>query len=265
MSLIAVGSARAAPGATTLALALAATWPSSRAVLVWEADADGGVLAARYNLGDQPGLATIAATVRQGRLSREQLWQHTQQLPGGTPVVVGGESADQSHVVLTDVAGRLAEWLQQHPSLDVIADVGRVSPSSPAVEIAETADVTLMVARPLLEELRSAVYRLHALAAGGGTVGWVLVGRGPYSIAEVRESFGLPVFAEIPNDERAATALVHGGSSKALRRSMLMRAARGLADELVDRLGPQTPDATSATPHRADDLQETPTAAVEVT
>jgi len=265
VSLVAVGSARAAPGATTLVLALAATWPSSRAVLVWEADADGGVLAARYNLGDQPGLATIAATVRQGRLSREQLWQHTQQLPGGTPVVVGGESADQSHVVLNDVGAKLADWLRQHPGLDVIADVGRVSPSSAATQIAEVADVTLVVARPVLEELRCAVYRLHALAAGGATVGWVLAGDGPYGAAEVRESFGLPVFAEIPNDGRAATALVHGGSSRALRRSLLMRSARGLADELAGRLGPQAPDATSATPHRSDDLQDTPTAVAEVT
>ena len=100
MSLIAVGSARAAPGATTLALALAATWPQQRQMMIWEADPDGGVLAARYGLGDQPGLSTIAATVRQDRLSREQLWHHTQQLPGGTPIVVGGESADQAHVVL---------------------------------------------------------------------------------------------------------------------------------------------------------------------
>lgn len=265
MSLVAVGSSRGAPGATTLALALAATWPSSRQVMVWEADADGGVLAARYKLGDQPGLATIAATVRQGRLSREQLWQHTQQLPGGTAVIVGGESADQSHVVLNDVGVKLAGWLQQHPSLDVIADVGRVSPSSPAVQIAEAADVSLMVARPVLEELRSAVYRLHALAAGGGTVGWVLTGDGPYDAAEVRESFGLPVLARIRHDERAASALVHGGSMRALRRSLLMRAARGLADELVDRLGPQAPDATTAPLHRADDLQEMPATAAEVT
>ena len=236
-----VGSARSAPGATTVTLGLAATWPTSRRAVVWEADPDGGVLAARYKLGDRPGLSTLAATIRQGRLTRDVLWHHTQQLPGGTPVVVGAESAEQAHVILSDVAGRLSMWFQQNASVDVVADVGRLSPSSPAVPIAERADVTVMVARPRLEELRAAGHRLHSLAAGGATAGWVLVGDGPYGGEEVAESFGLPVFAQLPDDPRAADALTQGGSSKALSRSLLLRTIRRLAEDLTSSLSPQAP------------------------
>ncbi len=239
MSLVAVGSSRGAPGATTLAMALAASWPSDRKLLIWEADADGGVLAARYGLGDQPGVATLAATARQGRLSRDQLWDHTQALPGGTPVVVGAESAEQATVVLGDVGKQLAEWFARHGSLDVIADVGRLSPRSPAVAIAEHADITLMTVRPHLEELRPAAHRLAALAAAGATVAWVLIGSGPYSADDVKEAFKIEVAGSIPSDTRAADIISSGGSARTLRRSLLIRSARTLAEDLCGRLSPQ--------------------------
>ncbi len=239
MSLVAVGSSRGAPGATTLAMALAASWPTDRSLLIWEADADGGVLAARYGLGDQPGIATLAATARQGRLSRDQLWEHTQQLPGGTPVVVGAESAEQASVILGDVGGQLAKWFQDHLSLDVIADVGRLSPRSPAVAIAEHADLTLVAARPRLEELRPAAHRLHALASAGAAVAWVLIGSGPYRPNEVVDAFKIEVAGVIPDDARAADILSAGGSARALRRSLLIRSARSLAENITGRLGTQ--------------------------
>lgn len=239
MSLVAVGSSRGAPGATTLVMALAAAWPVDRKLLVWEADADGGVLAARYGLGDQPGIATLAATARQGRLTRDQVWEHTQELPGGTPVVVGAESAEQASVVLGDVGGQLADWFRQHASLDVIADVGRLSPRSPAVTIAEHANLTLVAARPRLEELRPAAHRLHALASAGATVAWVLIGSGPYGRDDVTDAFGIEVAGVIPDDAPAADILSSGGSARSLRRSLLIRSARSLAEDVCGRLGTQ--------------------------
>ncbi len=49
MSIVAIGSLRGSPGATTMAVALASVWdrPRAGAPLVVEADPDGGVLAAR--------------------------------------------------------------------------------------------------------------------------------------------------------------------------------------------------------------------------
>jgi len=247
MSLVAVGSARAAPGATTLALALAAAWPEPRQPMIWEADADGGVLAARYRLGDRPGLVTASAAARRGELAGDGLWEHTQRLPGGAPVIVGGESAAEAHAALNAAGGELARLLRERPDVDTIADVGRLSPSSPATRVAETADVVLVASRPVLEELRHAAYRLHALtAAGAAAAGLALVGPGHYDAASVSDDLGVTVLAEIPADPRAAGALTHGGRLKALRRSTLIRAARGLAEELRARAaGPAVPDDAS--------------------
>ena len=51
MTVWAVGSLRGAPGATTLAMGLAAAWPATtgRRCVVVEADPNGGVLAARFD------------------------------------------------------------------------------------------------------------------------------------------------------------------------------------------------------------------------
>ena len=253
MSLVAVGSSRGAPGATTLTVALAATWPAERDLVIWEADAAGGVLAARYGLGDQPGLSTLAASTRLGRIRPEQLWEHTQQLPGGTPVVVGAESAEQASVVLAAVGGHLAEWFQQQVTLDVLADVGRLSPGSSSVAIAEYADVTLLVARPRLEELRPAAHTLGTLASAGTKVAWVLVGSGPYGTDDVADAFGIEVAGVIPDDPAAAEILVTGGSSRALRQSLLIRSARSLAENLAGRLDPQV---AAAYPPPVDDAEQ---------
>ncbi len=237
-------------------MALAAAWPADRTLLVWEADADGGVLAARYGLGDQPGIATLAATARQGRLTRDQLWDHTQELPGGTPVVVGAESAEQASVVLGDVGSQLADWFRHHASLDVLADVGRLSPRSPAVAIAERADLTLVAARPRLEELRPAAHRLHALASAGATVAWALIGSGPYGPDDVTDAFGIEVAGVIPDDARAADILSSGGSVRSLRRSLLVRSARTLAESVAGRLGTQIAAEPPPVPVEAPDAEE---------
>ena len=64
MSLIGLCSAHGSPGVTTTALTLAATWPEDRPCLLVEADPFGGVIGARYGLGDTPGLSSLAAVAR---------------------------------------------------------------------------------------------------------------------------------------------------------------------------------------------------------
>ena len=103
MSLVVLCSAHGSPGVTTTALALAATWPENRRCLLVEADPFGGVIGARYGLGDTPGLSSLAAGAR-GGIDEEAVWSHAQQLPGGVPMLVGPASADEAHAVLRDVA-----------------------------------------------------------------------------------------------------------------------------------------------------------------
>ncbi|HEV8165498.1 MAG TPA: hypothetical protein VGR74_13810, partial [Actinomycetota bacterium] len=80
MSLLALAAAKASPGVTTTAVALAATWPAERGVLLVEADPGGGDLAAWFGLAVEPGLVSLAAARRS---TPPSVQGHTQPLPGG--------------------------------------------------------------------------------------------------------------------------------------------------------------------------------------
>ena len=224
MTVIVVGSARGAPGATTTALAVAG-WLDD-AVLV-EADPDGGVLAIRYGLGREPGLVTLAAARGTGGLL-----DHAQHLPGGTPVVAAPESASRTAHLWRLGGPGIVEAISaaDHP---VVVDAGRLGPSSPALALVDTATSVGVVCRPIAEQLIAAADTVQRLASGDGQVGLVLIGERPYTAADVTSQLHCPVLGVIDHDARAAAAMHNGHSGRALRRSVLLRSARSLADTLA--------------------------------
>ncbi len=228
MSLIVVGSARGGPGVTTLALALAG-W--LRDAVLAEADACGGVLALRYQLGREPGLLTLAADRRAGS---EEVLAHAQRLPGGMPVLVGPESPEQARLLWRRAGVHLVKALG---ALDrpVVVDAGRLDLTEHSDTLLPAASLVLLVLRGRAEELVAAAQRMRALA-GVVPVGLVLVGDGPYRAADVATQLRADVLAVLPEDKRTAASLEGGGLAPALHRSPLMRAARGLAEALAERL-----------------------------
>lgn len=223
MTAIAVGSVRSG-GATTLAMTLAGVLDD--AVLV-EADADGGVLALRYGLSREPGLVSLAAS-RQA--APDVILDHAQRLPGGLAVVVGPESAERATQLLRSAGQRIAGLLAGANDIDLVVDLGRLSPSSPGTPLAAAASLTLVVARPRAEELVAAAERVASLGEGSGLV---LVGPGPYSAADVTNQLGCRVLGTVAHDPRGARALAEGGTSRAFARSALVRSVRTLAAILV--------------------------------
>lgn len=241
MSLVCVGSAHGSPGATTTALAFAATWPEQRRCLLIEADPFGGVIAARYGLGDSPGLSSLAATARRG-LDDDVVWQHAQQLPGRIPILVGPPTAEEAHAVLRDLARILAEWAVADADIDVIVDCGRIAPGSPMVRAMTEADTVLVVTRPSIDQLRPAAARSAALTSAGVRSGLLLVGDHPYGPDEVAATLGVDVAGVIAWDPRTAAVLTGShGAVRDLRRSRLVRSAATLAAELTPTPEP-TPD-----------------------
>ncbi len=234
MSVLAFASGKASPGVTTAVLALAAVWPRGRKVLVVEADPDGGVVASRYGLSPQTGLASLAAASRRG-LQTEELWAHVQQLPGGTPILLGAPSADQARRVVELVAAPLAQTLVGEKDLDVLVDCGRLRPGSPAGGLIAVAASVFLVTRPRLEELAQLPGPLAQLKTAGRSAGVVLVGERPYRMGEVAGSLGTEVVGVVADDPGAASALADG-SPRQLRRSQLLRSARILAQRLANYL-----------------------------
>jgi hypothetical protein len=214
---------------TALLLAAVLPAPAGRRRLLLEADGDGGSLAIRYQLGREPGVVSLAAACRYG-LAREDLWAHAQQLPGGIPVVLASDVGDQTERSLAAVGAQLGDWLATLPDLDVIVDCGRLRPGSGAEQLALRADVVVMVARPVADQLQPAAQRMAALSRSC-RVGWVLVGDTPYGADDVESAYRFPVWGVLPFDPKAASAFDAG--AKKFGRSTLMRAARPLAPTLL--------------------------------
>ena len=249
MSLVGLCSAHGSPGVTTTALVFAATWPEHRRCLLIEADSFGGVIGARYGLGDTPGLSSLAAVAR-GGLDEEAVWRNVQQLPGGVPVLVGPASAEEANVVLADVAGVLADWCTTQTDVDVIVDCGRVGPTSPVVKMLTRADAVMVLARGSLDQLRPAAHRLSALKTSGVEASLLLVGDKPYGPDEVAASLNVDVGGVIAWDPRTAAVLTGArGAVRDLRRSPLVRSAATLTDRLASSLSESSrSDGTASTP-----------------
>ncbi len=233
MSLVCLGSAHGSPGVTTTALALAATWPEHRRCLLVEADPFGGVIAARYGLGDTPGLSSLAAVGRRG-LDDDVVWAHAQHLPGGVGVLVGPASADEAHAVLQDVAGGLAAWSAAQTAVDMIVDCGRIAPGSAVMGAFAGSGVVMVLTRPTLDQLRPAAHRVRSLHDSGADASLLLIGDKPYGVDEVTTTLGVPVAGVVAWDPRTAAVLAGThGAVRDLRRSPLVRSVRTLADRLA--------------------------------
>ena len=231
MSLICFASGKGAPGVTLTALSFAAARASAgRKVALLEADPSGGTLAVRYQLPRQPGLVTLTAASRHG-LSRDELWNHAQELPGGLAAIVAPEREDRASATLRSDGQRLGRWLADIPDVDVIADCGRIDSDALASGLAAEADVLFLLARPTAEEIQpTAALAANALDRGL-SVRWVLIGDRPHSPAEIASVTGMDIAAVLPDDRRGAQAILEGRADGRGKRSRLARAIAALAIE----------------------------------
>lgn len=243
MGVVALGSVRSC-GVTTLALALAATWPKDRRVLLVELDPAGGTLAAASGWPPEPSLVSLAAAARHA-LDPDLVWEHCQELAGGVAVLAGPASADQARSALGILAG-LGGTLGMLDA-DVLVDCGRLDPGGPGAGVFEGADRVLLAGRPRLADLHALATRSETSPFDSGRVGLVLVGDGPYPDSEITEALGVEVLARLPWDPEAAGALVSvPASARELRLSPLVRAARSMAGRLAKELAGVPPAVGSA-------------------
>jgi hypothetical protein len=238
-NVMAFGSVRSC-GVTTLALGLAATWPTDRRVLLVEADPAGGTLAAAAGWPAEPNLVSLAAAARRGG-DPALVWEHCHQLPDGASVLPAPSLAEQARSALTmlgPLLGRLGEL-----EADVLVDCGRLDPGSVALDLWDRAERPVLVGRPRLADLQALASWLNGHRLNR-EVGLVLIGEGPYPDAEITEAIGLDVLSRSPWDPGAASALSSmPASARQLRMAPLVRSARTLADQLhPDRARVAVPD-----------------------
>ncbi|MDI5974033.1 hypothetical protein POF50_032610 [Streptomyces sp. SL13] len=236
-TLVAIGSAKGSPGTTTLALALAACWPSTGRQprpLVVEADPSGGDVAARFGVPDSPGLVDLAAAARRSA-SPHVLRECMQILPGGVHVIAGPVGWQQAAGAVGVFAGNGARLLRagMGSAGSVLLDVGRLQSETAA--LVGAADRLLLVTQGEAGALTHAAARAAGFRESGRTVELVVVGKSPYSPTEIGDVLGLRRVHRIPWDPRTAQTLKGRPalSRGRWRTSPFIRAVTALAAELA--------------------------------
>lgn len=222
MSVIAVLSAKGAPGTTTTALGVALTWP--RPVLLLEADTSGSSsILAGYYRGTRPfdrGLVDLAVAHRRGRLDPALYDTATPLGDTGHARFIPALSSTSQARQLTSLWPALLEALQalHTTGTDVIVDAGRPGDAAFPLSLATGADLTVLMTRtdlPALAAARASVTdlraALQAVGAPDNTLQLALVGHGqPYRGREIPATVGAPVLAHLQWAPHDARVLSHG-------------------------------------------------------
>jgi hypothetical protein len=251
VTVIALASAKGSPGTTMTGLALASTWPGE--VVLAEVDPAGGDLAWRCRdrsgdpLDPDRGLLSLGAAARRGA-AETTLAEHLQDASFGGSVLLGVPSPEQ----LAGLGGawsQLSQIFSAGPG-DVLVDVGRVTPGSPALPVLVRADAVVFVVRPDLEGTAHLRERLTSLRSAlrlgeydGPPVGVVVVTsyRDTAVVTELQqlldaERLGVRVLGIVADDDKAARIL----SSSRLgdpRKTLLGRSAKAVAEKIVQMVG----------------------------
>ena len=266
MTVIALASARGAPGVSTLAWSLASTWPTSRRLLLIEADPAGGILTARLRRGSERGWASLAATGRH-HLSPAMIEAHSDEIGQGVWLLPTPPSPARTATVMTSLGERLAAVLAEWEG-DVLIDCGRTAGSEPSVSLLRAADRLLLVVRPEVDEIQVTAATMPELSSDRlPPVSLAVVGSRPYKPGEVANVLQLPLAASVPWDPAAAAAVWLNPAGWRVRRSPLLRACGHLASTLTSsRLegSARTPDADMPVAGPPSDVRATPVAAERI-
>ena len=225
MAVLVLTSCSGSPGVTTLAVALALTWP--RPVLLVDADpgASQAVLAG-YLTGRSAGgkgLLRVAEAHRDRRDLREAVVDQCLTLaetdgdrrlflPGFTRPGSAGHFAGVWED-LADAFDRLGDV-----DLDVVVDAGRLGPLGLPPALLERSALTAVLLGSSLRAVLAARVQLPVLAEGQRTgsgarprTGLVVVDEGhPYRGTEIGKALGLEVVARLPHDPLSAAHFSDG-------------------------------------------------------
>jgi hypothetical protein len=234
VTVIAMASVKGAPGVTTLACLVGATWPAERPVMVAEADRGGGDLAARFGLSAKCGWSTFASASRRSP-STLAIAPHLQRLPGGLSVLIGPTRSQR-----VEDSGMIESLLSVLPAQpegpwDVIADLGRITPGQlVAGGWLERSDAAVIVVRGDAPSILHVKERATAIRQQSGDRSClVVVGASRYSNAEIEEFTGVTVAGNVPFEpDVAAVATGERGGQRRLSRSLLVESASRLARTL---------------------------------
>jgi hypothetical protein len=222
VTIVTFASVKGAPGVTTLASLVGATWPAGRQALLVECDPSGGDLAARFRLSSRTGWSSLLASSRRSA-SMVALEPHLQRLPGGLDVLVSpvGPRPESRSIEWERACLALRSWAGGAPDTaprDLLLDLGRLCPGDErSEEWLHAADrIVLCMRSDGASAMQLAVRVGSDLARWRECLGLVVVGTDGYSGRAIEKFTGVPVVAEILFDSRSAS--IADGARKGERR-----------------------------------------------
>jgi hypothetical protein len=252
MAILLLTSTSGSPGATTLAVGLALTWP--RPILL--ADCDPGAhqaILAGYLAGRSAGgkgLLRVAEAHRDRRPVREAVLDQTLPLSAeqdSRRLFLPGFTKPSSAMHFGGVWEDLAEAFDRlgEVDLDVIIDCGRLGLYGLPAALLERSALTAVVVTSTLRSIMSARVHLPTLrdharlgSADRRHLGLIVVGEGqPYQRSEIAKALEVPVITTIAHDRQTAAHLSEGRPRhRRFDTSPLMRSIRDASSELSSTL-----------------------------
>ena len=248
MTMIAMVSAKGAPGVTTSVAALASVWPAP--LVVADADPAGGDIvggwlgasAAAGRLRRDRGVFSYATRARHlGAGAQAMLDPHLQPVPGAPNVrlLAGLDGPEQSRLVDMSDWRRLGRQLADlggggGRTADVLVDCGRWGADTPW-PLLTAADLVLITVRPQRRYVLLACPFVTTLRKmiPVERLGLMMCGSTPLRTTETEHCLGLPAVAELPEDRHTARMFSDGGHSVlSWRPSRLLSAAGHAAEQL---------------------------------
>jgi hypothetical protein len=197
---------------------------SGRPVVAVEADPDGNDLAATFDLGQTPGLVSLAAATRRESTTVVNVDDHARRLPQDLSVVPGPVAGEEAGAAVATLAPRVAALAERDGRLWA-CDVGRLGLSSPALPIAASSTVTVLVCGPTRTEALALPSRVASLRGAGCRLGLAVVGAGPYRPSEVADHGRIDLLGVFPTVRDADGLTAAAIAGRRGRRSLLWQAA----------------------------------------
>jgi hypothetical protein len=219
--------------ATTIAIGLAATWPSGEQTFVLEFDPSGGCASAWLDVPRQPGLSQLAASAESHTWGAIEA--SIQRSAAGVDVLVAPTRAVEASAAVAASASTVLPVLAAIDEVTAIADGGRLHGDISA--LAAKADIVVVAHRQHHGSAAAAAVGLErvadtcdALARRSVPHVVALVGDRPYAADEVAAFVGVAAVVNLAIDDWAAAVFSgRAASPSRLKRSPLWRSLSELS------------------------------------
>lgn len=248
MALITFLSFSGAPGATTTAVAATAIWP--RPALLIEADTSkASSVLPGYFAGQRDhsrGITQLSISEQRGQLTPPVIMGQALEIvpdrlvvPGFTSPAVGLGTASLWGPLTTALASLEAA------GVDVLVDLGRITPADPRMPLVYGADSVIALLAPTLPDVHAAAVRvddiLKNLAAAGheNYLSLLLVetSQPGYSAREIQRALGTPVIGSLPYAPQASAVYTYGTTEPAkFERSSYIRSVTATTAAITDQI-----------------------------